>query len=107
MMFYLCNMCPANRISLVLCRFFIITIYVQDLLSKNYDMLPVGNKIWKSSDGESWLITIDQIKPTIELIPFNTYCCDVDFPKKTATSPNRFFEALIRNIDEEKTSQKP
>ena len=36
-------------------------------------MISVGNKIWKSSDGETWMMTIDHIKPTIDLIPFNTF----------------------------------
>ena len=34
--------------------------------------LSVGNQIWKSSDGEIYMMIIDKIIPTIALIPFNT-----------------------------------
>ena len=41
----------------------------------------VGSKMWKSSDGETYMMAHDIIKPTIDLIPLNTYCCFIDFRK--------------------------
>jgi hypothetical protein len=55
--------------------------------------------IWKPSDGETWMMTIDHLKPTTALIPFTMFC-DVDFKKKQTTSSNRVYEGILINIDE-------
>ena len=46
---------------------------MQNILGKNYDLLSVGHNIWKSSDGVTWMLTFDHIKPTIEPTPCITY----------------------------------
>ena len=53
------------------------------------DSCSVGNKFWKSSDGETWTMTFDHIKPTTALSPFTTYFCDVEFRKKRTNNSNR------------------
>ena len=84
-----------------------IAISLKNLLGKNSDLLSVGIQIWKSYDRETWMVTIDNIKPTIELIPLNTYFGYVELHEKKTQKPNRFYETLIRHIDEDKTVQKP
>ena len=60
-------------------RWFKITILRHNVWGKNSDVISVGNKIWKSPDGETYMGTIDNIKPAIELLPFKTYVCYVAF----------------------------
>ena len=58
---------------------------MHNLLGKHSDSFSVGNKIWRSSDGETWMMTVDHIKPTTKLIPSSTYFCDVEFKKSYFT----------------------
>ena len=60
---------------------------MQNIMGTNFQCISFGNEIWKSFDGETWMITIGHIKPTIEFVPFSTYCCYVEFQKKKAQSP--------------------
>ena len=43
--------------------------------------MSVGEKIWKSAGGETYMMTVAHIRPTIDLIRFNTYFGYVDFLK--------------------------
>ena len=54
-----------------------------------------------------WMMTIEHIKPTTALIPFNTYFCDVELRKNKTNKSNRFYEGIRIHIYEEKTIQKP
>ena len=37
------------------------------LFGNNSDLIPIGNNIWKSSDGENYTMTVEHTtKPTIE-----------------------------------------
>ena len=43
---------------------------MQNLLGESSALFSVGNKIRMSSDGETWMMTIDHFKPTTQLIQF-------------------------------------
>ena len=60
-------------------------------LGKIFGLFSVGPKIWYSSDSETWMMTIDHIKPTIKLIPCSTYYCDVEFKELKETIFNVFY----------------
>ena len=76
-------------------------------MGKNSDVLSVGNKIWKSSDGESWMFTTDQLLSLIlNGYHFNTIFVMQSSKKKKTKGLNRFYEALMRNIDEDRANQK-
>ena len=81
---------------------------MQNLLGESSASFSVGNKIRMSSDGETWMMTIDHFNPTTQLIQFISFLLAMLTSKKNATKgSNRFDDGIRISIYEEKTIQKP
>ena len=78
-------------------HYFKITIPIKELYGKNIDLISVNNKIWKSSDNLTYMMTLDLINPSITLVQFNTYFCDIEFrQKKVKMRLNTMREFLLK-----------
>ena len=72
----------------------------------NADLIAVGKKIWKSSDCETYMMNVDHIKPTAELILFRIWLL-FGFPKMiTNTTVQLCYGGIARNFDDEKPIHK-
>ncbi|MFM7982418.1 MAG: hypothetical protein ACKPKO_24165, partial [Candidatus Fonsibacter sp.] len=58
-------------------HYFKIIILIQEFYAKIIDLISVNNKIWKSSENLTYMMTLDLINPSITLVQFNTYFCDI------------------------------
>ena len=84
-------------------HYFKITIPIEELYGKNIDLISVNNKIWKSSDNLTYMMTLDLINPSITLVQFNTYICDIEFRQKRSKNAITYYEGILVKIDETKT----
>ena len=84
-------------------HYFKITIPIKELYGKNIDLISVNNKIWKSSDNVTYMMTLDLINPSITLVQFNTYFCDIEFRQNKSKNAIKYYEGILVKIDETKT----
>ena len=71
---------------------------MQNILRMNFDLSFACNRIWESYDGEAYMLTIDHLKPRIDLIAFNTF-----FPILNEKTKNAKCGLInIRNQDDDR-----